>query len=142
MIYIQEAHAVDTWPLGLPPAQQLTSTHTLAARIRNAQQLLAHEGPLPWEIYVDVPPRAAFNATFASWPLRFWVLDVLPEEAETETEDQKKRNDQARVSQPASVRQQPRVRVSFLSQPEGDIIDVPQVERYLQARYGCPNSEN
>jgi hypothetical protein len=126
MIYIQEAHAMDTWPLGLPPAQQLFSTHTLEARVRNARQLLEHEESFPWEVLVDVPPRAAFNERFASWPLRFWVLDVLP---------QGKNVRQGEEAAEQTEAAEPRVRVSYLSQPEGDVIDVPQVERYLQARF-------
>ena len=69
------------------PVHSHSLAHTLEARVWNAQQLLEHELSFPWEILVDVPPCAAFNARFASWPLRFWVLDVLPQEVNVRQDD-------------------------------------------------------
>lgn len=71
-VYIMEAHATDTWPLGLEVAYK--QTHTLTERAAVARDFIrdnAYEFPLA----LDVPPENAFNELFAAWPLRFYVIE-------------------------------------------------------------------
>lgn len=71
-VYISEAHAEDTWPLGLPVSYN--QTHTLEERARVARDFL-RDNAYPYPLVLDAPPKNAFNALFAAWPLRFYVFD-------------------------------------------------------------------
>jgi len=102
-VYIQEAHAVDTWPFGLE--QCYRSTHSVAERCSVAADFIAKE-EFEHEVLVDEPPRSAFNALFAAWPLRFYVLDCT---------------DSGAV-------------VSFVSDPFGSDMNIGFVHSYLDNR--------
>jgi len=106
-VYIQEAHAVDTWPFGLE--QCYHSTHTVEERCVVARDFIAKE-QFKQELLIDVPPTGAFNALFAAWPLRFYVLDVDGD-------------------QRSAV-------VSFVSDPFGADMNVSFVNSYLDHRSG------
>lgn len=103
-VYIQEAHATNTWPLGLPISFE--TTHTPEARAEHAQ-FFCQRFNFPHPTYIDVPPAQAFNALFAAWPLRFYVFDSVDGGA----------------------------RLSYVCQPEGDLVSVADVDRYLSARF-------
>jgi len=104
-VYIQEAHALDTWPFGLE--QCYRSTHTVNDRCNVASDFISIEN-FQHEVLIDVPPVSAFNALFAAWPLRFYVLD-------------------ADVSTRQAV-------VSFVSDPFGADMNVEFVSSYLDYR--------
>ncbi len=75
-IYIQEAHAVDEWPINQLDTG-LAQHACLEARRAAAQAFLQHlrlqSRELAMPVWVDDMSNA-FNACFASWPFRFWVL--------------------------------------------------------------------
>lgn len=75
LIYIKEAHAEDTWPLGL--ADKTLQTHTTESRLENARRLLVKypEFPDAAQVLVDEAPGNEFDELFAAWPLRFYVID-------------------------------------------------------------------
>jgi len=103
-VYIQEAHAINTWPLGL--ATRFETTHTPEARADHALQFV-QQYDFKHRTMIDVPPKQAFNSLFAAWPLRFYVFDAFPEGT----------------------------RLSYVCQPEGDLVSVGDVYRYLTARF-------
>jgi len=71
-IYIMEAHASDTWPMGFEVAyNQTTSTEERCAVARDFIKHNNYEFP----IRIDPPPKDAFNSLFAAWPLRFYVIN-------------------------------------------------------------------
>lgn len=72
-VYIKEAHTSDEWPIKEAPVE-IWRHVTLDDRRAVARTLLDHFGGiLPFEIYLE-GISGPFNATYASWPLRFWVL--------------------------------------------------------------------
>jgi hypothetical protein len=120
-----EAHAIDTWPLGL--RQELRDTKTLKDRCENALQFLSTEGFDNCKVVVDVPPEdcelvaaanpmdptvnmGAFEKMFTPWPLRFYVVDG------------------------ANV--QGKIVVSWIGMPEGDVYDTHGLHSYLKKRLG------
>jgi hypothetical protein len=70
-VYIQEAHAVDEWPISEAPRdfRQHQCIEERVAAARTFQQ----DFPLPLDWLVDDMSNS-FNSTYASWPFRFWVL--------------------------------------------------------------------
>lgn len=74
LIYIKEAHAEDTWPIGVHhKTLQTTSNET---RLENARTFLKRERmPEHVKVFVDDASTNAFDVLFAAWPLRFYVLD-------------------------------------------------------------------
>lgn len=77
-VYIQEAHATNTWPLGLPISFE--TTHTPEARADHARQF-TELVDFPHRVLIDVPPAQGFNSLFAAWPLRFYVFDAVDDGA-------------------------------------------------------------
>jgi Iodothyronine deiodinase len=71
LIYIQEAHARDEWPLGL--AVSLDQTRTTAARVEAASACLVDTG-LSWPTWVDLAPENVFEEQYHPWPIRFFIL--------------------------------------------------------------------
>jgi len=67
-----EAHATDTWPLGLD--RQYNQTHTLHARAQVARDFIQHNN-YNYNIRLDEAPSNKFNEVFAAWPLRFFVIE-------------------------------------------------------------------
>ena len=82
-VALQEAHAGDVWPIGLPASLALNATFSVKDRVDNAKQMLETLEELreiPW--FVDPPMTDAnhhvageFNTVFAAWPHRYFVLD-------------------------------------------------------------------
>ena len=74
-VYLLEAHAVDEWPISEAP--RAFKQHTsLNERLAAARALLADyevAAPLREHFYADALGEP-FDAAYASWPLRFWVL--------------------------------------------------------------------
>jgi len=103
-IYIQEAHAVDTWPLGLPVENH--STHTLEQRRQVTKEFIERTN-FKHPTLIDVPPSEAFDQLFCAWPLRFYVLDLIDDKG----------------------------RVSFIEEPESDIVLIDDLRRFLNARF-------
>lgn len=70
-VYILEAHAEDTWPLGLSPAY--CQTYNVNDRSKVAKDFIRDNGyDVPLKI--DDPNGNPFNTVFAAWPLRFYVI--------------------------------------------------------------------
>jgi len=72
LVYISEAHAQDTWPLGCET--KYNSTHNLEERQKVAIDM-AEDNDFNYPVYLDKPPQNEFNALFAAWPLRFYVIE-------------------------------------------------------------------
>lgn len=70
-VYILEAHATDTWPIGSDI--QYKQTHSLEERMVPCNAFITKE-EYDFPVRIDAPPDA-FNTLFAAWPLRFYVLD-------------------------------------------------------------------
>jgi len=71
-VYILEAHAADTWPLGMKICYK--QTHTIEQRAKVACDFVS-DNQYEFEVMLDEPPANAFNELFAAWPLRFWVIE-------------------------------------------------------------------
>jgi len=67
-----EAHAEDTWPLGLEKGYN--QTHTIEDRAKIARDFIEHNS-YNYSLRIDEAPSNTFNATFAAWPLRFYVIE-------------------------------------------------------------------
>lgn len=103
-IYIKEAHAADTWPLGIDPP--IYQTHTSEDRCATVREFLAREPLEEARVLVDSAPENSFDETFAAWPLRFYVIDFhLGEHC-----------------------------VSFIAEPHGDKMPLEDLEVYLTLR--------
>jgi len=75
-IYIKEAHSIDGWPIGsrFSHAQPTTTTERLVLA-KQLQKEFAFEIP----ILIDPPEKQdAFEAAYAPWPLRFFVVSSSP----------------------------------------------------------------
>ena len=76
-VYIQEAHAVDEWPISEAP-RTFRQHRELADRVAAARAFVA-DYPQPEGLVWFVDDMAnSFNRTYASWPFRFWVLCPPP----------------------------------------------------------------
>lgn len=71
-VYIDEAHAQDTWPLGCEV--KYNSTHTLEERQKVAQDMV-NDNEFYYPVFLDKPPEKSFDKLFAAWPLRFYVIE-------------------------------------------------------------------
>jgi len=70
-IYILEAHAEDTWPMGFHI--KYYQTHTNEARAKVARDFISQTSyELP--LRIDEAPSNKFNSVFAAWPLRYYLL--------------------------------------------------------------------
>lgn len=74
IIYIKEAHADDTWPLGVEHGVKQTTSTSERCAIADA---FVRRTALPpnVDVLVDKAPQNAFDELFAVWPLRFYVID-------------------------------------------------------------------
>jgi len=70
-VYILEAHANDTWPIGSDIVYN--QTRTIADRCNVACDFI-NDNSYEFPIRIDAPPNEAFNTLFAAWPLRFYVI--------------------------------------------------------------------
>jgi len=71
-VYILEAHADDTWPIGSDVCYKQTCTTEERSCV--ARDFISHNG-YEFPIRIDAPPEDAFNKLFAAWPLRFYVIE-------------------------------------------------------------------
>jgi len=79
LVYVTEAHADDEWPIGsrynsYPCVKQ---PRTLAERFNVATQFVEHFGVdvKATPVLLDNPERSdPFEATYAVWPIRFYVF--------------------------------------------------------------------
>jgi len=71
-IYIMEAHAGDTWPMGFEVCYN--QTNTTEERCAVARDFVSQNN-YEFPVRIDPPPKDAFNSLFAAWPLRFYVID-------------------------------------------------------------------
>jgi len=71
-VYIMEAHAQDTWPLGLKV--KYNQTHSIEARAAVARDFV-RDNSYEFPLLLDAPPENAFDTMFAAWPLRFYVIE-------------------------------------------------------------------
>jgi len=70
-VYILEAHAEDTWPIGSDI--QYNQTYTLEARAKVARDFISQNSyELP--VRLDEAPSNKFNTVFAAWPLKYYLL--------------------------------------------------------------------
>ena len=78
-IYIAEAHAIDEWPISESP-RDFKQHHCIEDRIEACRYLLQDYSSYLHgiEFYVDIMDddgvNESFEAAYASWPFRFWVL--------------------------------------------------------------------
>jgi len=70
-VYILEAHASDTWPMGFDV--EYKQTYTNEDRIKVANDFI-NNNHFEHPIRIDPAPENAFNSVFAAWPLRFYVI--------------------------------------------------------------------
>jgi len=71
-VYIREAHAKDVWPVG--DDLNITTPKQIEDRITAAKQLV-HDLHWPNDIPIFCDNmNDDFEAKFAGWPTRFWVL--------------------------------------------------------------------
>ena len=76
-VYLAEAHALDEWPISEAP-RDVRQHRSVGERLTAARDMLSElelAPPLAANFYVDDYPSNSFNAAYASWPLRFWVLN-------------------------------------------------------------------
>lgn len=73
IVYIREAHAHDVWPIGDAVSQSVQTPGSDKERCALAQRMCEELG-MDLPLYVD-PVEDSFEAHFASWPFRFYVLD-------------------------------------------------------------------
>ncbi len=71
-IYILEAHAIDTWPIGSDV--QFKQTHSLEERMVPCKAFI-NDNNYEFPVRIDAPPDP-FNTLFAAWPLRMYVIDT------------------------------------------------------------------
>lgn len=76
-IYIDEAHALDTWPIGGQfrtdiPIPNQTKTLDERRKVASSFQSLYQ---LEFPIYLDDPSTHQFQKYFCSWPLRWYLID-------------------------------------------------------------------
>lgn len=86
-IYIMEAHASDTWPMGFDVSYKQTTYVSLLTFIlsllifSSVEERCAvardfiKDNSYEFPIRIDPPPKDAFNTLFAAWPLRFYVIN-------------------------------------------------------------------
>jgi len=67
-----EAHAEDTWPLGLQNSYK--QTYTLEARAKVARDFIS-QNDYHYTLRLDEAPSNPFNTVFAAWPLRYYVIE-------------------------------------------------------------------
>lgn len=104
VVYIKEAHAEDTWPLGLD--RPVLQSHTTEARCEAARSFLQSEPLDSARVLVDSAPQNSFEELFAAWPLRFYAIDFYENQH----------------------------CVSFIAEPHGDETRVEDLEDYLSLR--------
>jgi len=73
-VYIMEAHASDTWPMGFEI--ELPQTHTCEQRSKVARDFV-RDNDYEFTIRIDEAPANKFNELFAAWPLRFFVIEKI-----------------------------------------------------------------
>jgi hypothetical protein len=71
-IYILEAHAEDTWPIG--SNIRYNQTFTLEDRAKVARNFIT-ENSYELPVRIDEAPSNKFNTVFAAWPLRYYMID-------------------------------------------------------------------
>jgi hypothetical protein len=72
-VYIEEAHAVDEWPIGSRLAYKQPKTTT--ARRQVARDCIADlQYRIP--VLLDAPPENLFGQCYAPWPVRFYLIDA------------------------------------------------------------------
>ena len=72
MIYIEEAHATDEWPVG-SKLYAYKQTKELEERI--AVATATHALGLKVPILLDIPPTNKFSELYCPWPARFYIID-------------------------------------------------------------------
>jgi hypothetical protein len=75
MVFILEAHASDEWKLTSNIVAPIKQTKTLEDRFAASQQYQQLTN-LPWTILLDDPTTNAFEAMYAPWPFRLYIIDA------------------------------------------------------------------
>lgn len=72
MVYIQEAHAEDVWPIGVAGQPRLLAPRSTAERLEVALRFRAQSC---WggAMLVDGTDNS-FESAFAAWPFRFFIV--------------------------------------------------------------------
>jgi len=105
-----EAHAADTWPMGFEV--EIPQTFTNESRCTAACDFInTNNYDLP--TMIDEAPANEFNKFFAAWPLRFYVIEYLAE---------KNSVDEGKYA------------MTFIHEPEGDLVLVERVVEFLERR--------
>lgn len=69
-VYIEEAHAVDEWPIGSTVVE--TQHRTVADRLAAARRLDLSER---WTLALD-SMQNSFSAAYSPWPFRYYMIDA------------------------------------------------------------------
>jgi len=72
-IYINEAHAVDEWPVRTDPKLCIKQHQTLHERCSMAKSL-TNDYKFAMPVYVDTIENT-FENTYAAWPLRAFIVE-------------------------------------------------------------------
>jgi len=72
MVYIEEAHATDVWPLGTKVC--VNQHKTIEERIEVAKKYLVEERKCKIPVFVDTMEND-FDNQFHAWPERFFILE-------------------------------------------------------------------
>lgn len=76
LVYLQEAHASDEWPIGIMPADNPLNQHvTIEDRVKAACRFELDCAPHPkMRILLDTMENT-FNSHYPSWPTRGWIIN-------------------------------------------------------------------
>ena len=121
-VYIEEAHATDEWPIAQMDIA-LRQHRSMGERVEAARSFVADFQVHPLLPFVADGMGNAFNAAYASWPFRFWVLDGFEEPVKEQG-----------AGQGQGVEQhQPRV--VFKAMPRNSSYYLKDLEAFLTATY-------
>lgn len=76
MIYINEAHAVDVWPIGLSAGTINYAHKTIEDREKCAKKFI-NQFDFPMDVFLDTMSNEFANE-FSVWPFRYYVIEWSP----------------------------------------------------------------
>jgi len=124
-VYILEAHACDEWPVQMAD-REVPQHKSLEDRL-SAARAFYEEGHLTSQylpLYAD-DSNNSFNATYASWPFRFWV--ILPSGDRHHHEVEKRSSAGNHFEEKA-----PKARIALKAMPKDASYDLNELEVWLE----------
>ena len=129
-VYIEEAHAIDEWPIAQLDIA-LRQHRSMGERVEAARSFVADFKVHPRLPFVADGMGNAFNAAYASWPFRFWVLDGFEEQGPGQGQGQGQGQGLGQ-----GVEQHP-PRVVFKAMPRNSSYYLKDLEAFLTATYAA-----